>query len=477
MTNRPPVAGTPTASDLPSGDSYAVAPDVLLTPGGPIRGFAAVIERGEFTAVDASHRIAESHPDLPTWNLPGTAMIPGFVDCHQHPTQTFGKAIIGGQPAQIWKRIWLPLYDAMSVEASYIAAKWTCIEALRGGFTTIVAAGEIDEERSAAVEQAIVDVGIRCVLGHGFSDLADFESPADDAASGRSTRECIEAAGAIASTQTASSRITTSLACASVQSATPDLLAAIAALCAERDLVFQIHGNEHTPEVDRSMERHGLRPIELLGSLDALGPQTLIAHATLATSNEISLMADRGATVSYNPVASAWKGNAVAPALDFAAAGVRFGLGTDATRNDGFRLMDAAETAQRLTVGIRIDDWWTGRGSLWVEAATAGGATAAGLGDVVGAIEPGRRADYLLLDTTTPESIPSWDFAWELVRYYDRTHLVAVYVDGDQIVVGGQPVGWDLSEFVEEHAAMAREVVERADIVLIGNEPDPRLRD
>ena len=356
MTDLPHPVPAPAASDLPSGDSYAVVPEVVLTPDGPKRGLATIIEGGEFMAVDDSHRIAESHPAVPTWHLPGTAMIAGFVDCHQHPTQTFGKAIIGGQPAQIWKRIWLPLYDAMSVEATYVAAKWTCIEALRGGFTTIVAAGEIDEERSAAVEQAVVDVGIRCVLGHGFSDLADFESPA--AESGLSTDDSIEAARAVASAQTASSRITTSLACASVQSATPELLTAIAGLSAEHGLLFQIHANEHTPEVDRSMERHGLRPIELLGSLDALGPQTLIAHATLATSSEISLMADRGAMVSYNPVASAWKGNAVAPALDFAATGVRFGLGTDATRNDGFRLMDAAETAQRLTAGMRIDDWW-----------------------------------------------------------------------------------------------------------------------
>ena len=181
--------------------------------------------------------------------------------------------------------------------------------------------------------------------------------------------------------------------------------------------------------------------------------------------------------VSYNPVASAWKGNAVAPALEFASAGVRFGLGTDGTRSDGFRLLDAAEMAQRITAGVRIDDWEAGRGRLWLDAATIGGGAAAGLGDQIGAITRGRRADFLLLDTTAPECLPSWDFVWEVVRYYDRTHLVAVYVDGEKLLEHGQPVGWDLGAFLAEHTSLAREVVRRADLILVGKGPDPRSTD
>ncbi len=459
---------------LPPGGSYILEPEIVLTPDGPQRGCAAAIEDEAFTAVDTVSRVADSRPGLLSTSLPGVAMIPGFVDSHQHPTQTFGKAIIGGQPAQIWKRIWLPLGEEMSAEAIYVAAKWAGIEALRGGFTTMVASGELDEEKSRAVERAIDEVGIRCVLSRRFSDAAHYESPAKDTVTGRSARECLSVAEEVGRAPTVSPRITTSLACDSVQAASPELLHGIAALCGELGLVFQIHANEHTPEVEGSMERYGLRPIELLGSLDALGPQTLIAHATLVTPHEIGLLAERGAIVSYNPVASAWKGNAVAPALEFASAGVRFGLGTDGTRSDGFRLMDAAETAQRLTTGIRVDDWLAGSGRLWLEAATVGGGAAAGLGDQIGAIAPGRRADYLLLDVTAPECLPSWDFVWELVRYYDRTHLLAVYVDGEKLVEGGQPVGWNLAAFIAEHAAMARDIVRRADLILVGDRPDPR---
>ena len=95
-----------------------------------------------------------------------------------------------------------------------------------------------------------------------------------------------------------------------------------------------------------------MRPLELLAHLGALGPQVLVAHATLVTPSELNLLRETDTAVSYNPVASQWKGNAVAPAQLMAALGIRFGLGTDATRSDAFRLMDAAEAAQKLAFGL-----------------------------------------------------------------------------------------------------------------------------
>ena len=95
-----------------------------------------------------------------------------------------------------------------------------------------------------------------------------------------------------------------------------------------------------------------MRPLELLHHVGALGPQALLAHVTLVTPFEINMLRDTATAVSYNPVASQWKGNAVAPATMMAALGIRFGLGTDATRSDGFRLMDAAEAAQKVAFAL-----------------------------------------------------------------------------------------------------------------------------
>ena len=92
----------------------------------------------------------------------------------------------------------------------------------------------------------------------------------------------------------------------------------------------------------------------------------LLAHATLLTAGELLLLRDTGAAVAYNPVASAWKGNAVAPVTTMAALGIPFGIGTDSTRADAFRLLDMAEAAQRLTTGLANADFSTGGGWVWL---------------------------------------------------------------------------------------------------------------
>ena len=456
---------------LAAGQDWIATPDVLLSPDGPRRGWSASIVDGAFALVGPSERVREQHPALDEVSLPGQLMMPGFVDTHHHLTQVFAKVLIGAQPAQIWKRIWLPLYDAMDPRDAYLAAKWTALEALRGGFTTIVAAGERDPGKVEPVEQAISESGVRCVMAHDFSDLGG-RPPSTKPADQEAVKRCVQQAGEYLSSSSDNSRLVRAVTCASSQSASRELIAALSRLSTEASVVFQIHANEHTPEVEWCLDTYGRRPIEMLHDIGALGPQTLLAHATLVSSTEVGMLEDSGASVSYNPVASAWKGNAVAPALQFSNRGIVFGLGTDATRSDGFRLMDAAETAQRLTFGMRTIDWGCGNGRTWLHAATRNGAAAACLGDVTGSIAEGLRADFLVIGCQEPEVLPNWDLEWELVRYYDRTNLRAVFIDGETVLVDGQPVGWDLDSFMNEAVDASRRAVRSADMRLIG--PDRR---
>lgn len=464
------MSSTAHLDSLRAGQDWIATPDALLSSDGPHRGWSAGIVGGTFAAVGPTERVRDLHPMLDEIALPGQLMMPGFVDTHQHLTQVFAKVLIGAQPAQIWKRMWLPLYGAMDPHDAYLAAKWTALESLRGGFTTIVTAGERDPLKVEPIEQAIGETGIRCVMAHDFSDLGG-GPPSAEPADREAVRDCLRRAGDYLSRPSQNSRLIRAVTCASHQSASLELIAALSRLSAEASVVFQIHSNEHTPEVEWCLDTYGRRPIELLHDIGALGPQALLAHATLVSSTEVGLLQDSGTCVSYNPVASAWKGNAVAPALEFANRGIPFGLGTDATRNDGFRLMDAAETAQRLIFGMRTIDWSSGDGRLWLHAATGNGAAAACLGGATGSIAEGLRADFLVVGCEEPEVLPSWDLEWELVRHYDRTNLRAVFVDGEATVIDGQPVGWDLGRFMDEAAEAGRRAARNADMRLIGQDP------
>ncbi|MEO7402500.1 MAG: amidohydrolase family protein [Burkholderiales bacterium] len=438
-----------------------IANEVLLAPAWtlidevPRADMAVVVRHGLFADVGAALEVAARHPHLQSVPLPDRLLMPGFVDAHHHLTQSFGKALAFGEPSEIYRRIWVPLERHLDAEALYVSAKLAALEALRGGFTTVCDAGTRSTAGIEAIASAASEAGVRCVLAVICNDIG-----LDDAA----TKAVLGTGERHLATRTADGLIHPSLAVSVPELARDNTLGRVYKLCAEADAAFQVHVNEHLVAVERSLVDRGLRPLEHLARAGALGPQTLAAHCTLVTPVEIAMLRDTGTGVSYNPVASSWKGNAVAPANLMATFGIRLGLGTDATRSNGFRLMDAAETAQRLAFGIPTGDSSTGSGWRWLAMASSGGADVARLGHRTGRIATGLAADYLLIDVDVPELTPSWDLGWELVRLADRSQIEAVVVQGRLRLWQGWPIDWDARALMRDADRIARRAVAAAPI-------------
>ncbi|MFE5967957.1 amidohydrolase family protein [Streptomyces sp. NPDC056463] len=446
----------PLTRDLLHGSGpLLLVPDAVLLPEGPAEGHAAVVADGVFQAVGPTEELVRTHPHLDPVRLSGHLLMPGFVDAHHHLTQSFGSALAFGEPSEIFRRVWVPLEGALDEESAYVAAKLAAYEALRGGFTTVADAGTRADVDVDVIASAARDAGIRCVLGLVCND-ADTEDPS-----------VLDGAEKHLARYDGDPLVHPSLAVSIPEAATEETLRGTARLAAESGAVVQIHVNEHLAGVERALVRHGLRPLEHLHHIGALGPQLLAAHATLLTPREVTLLADTGTAVSYNPVASAWKGNAVAPATAMAERGIRFGLGTDGTRGDGFRLAEAAEFAQRLAYGLVTGDSSCGAGWTWLEHATRRGADAVGLGARTGTIAEGLAADFLLVDVTNPELALSWDLPWELVRRGNRDQISAVFVAGRLRLWSGRPVDWDGPALVSRAAELARAAVGRAAITRV----------
>ena len=437
--------------------------DVLLLPeqtmlrAGAVPGHAAVVAGGVFTAVGPAASVIAAHPHLAPVELPRMLLAPGFIDVHHHLSQSFGKALSFGEPSEIFRRIWVPLEGSLDPEGIHLAAKLAALEALRGGFTTVVDAGARAPGATEAIAAAVREAGLRCVLATICNDGGG-GGPGTDAAA------ILAAAHAHIARFEHDEMVRPSLAISIPEAASDGMLQQVSALCAEVGVIFQTHANEHLAAVERSLVARGQRPIQVLRSLGVLGPQTLLAHATMLTPDEIVALRDTDTAFAYNPVATWWKGNAAAPAGLLAALGVRFGLGTDGTRSDAFHLMNAAEATQRMAFGLPAGDFSTGGGWLWLDRATAGGAAAIGLGGVTGAIAPGLAADYLLLDLDVPEMLPSWDLGWELVRLANRDQVVATVVAGKVRLWHGWPVDWDARALMRRVRAMAGPAVALAPI-------------
>ena len=438
-------------------DELLLLPQYVMLRDGPRADYALVVQGGRFVDVGAAADVVARHPRLRAIGLPGKLVMPGFIDAHHHLTQSFGKALAFGEPSEIFRRIWVPLEGSLDDELVYLTAKLASLESLRGGFTTVCDAGTRAKGTVAAVAAAVRDVGLRCVLGLICNDLTPAGESVDRAS-------ILARAERHLAARDDGDLIHPSLAVSIPEVASDAMLHAASSLCAEAHAIFQTHANEHLVAVERSLVARGLRPLEHLHRAKALGPQALIAHATLVTPSELTLLRDTDTAVSYNPVASQWKGNAVAPAMLMASLGIRFGLGTDATRSDGFRLMDAAESAQKIAFGLSVGDASSGGGWTWLDHALHDGASAVGLADVTGEIAVGKAADFLLVDLDVPEMHPSFDLTWELVRLGNRDQIVGVFVAGRLRLWKGWPVDWDAKALLARVAATAGRVVANAPI-------------
>ena len=350
----------------------------------------------------------------------------------------------------------MPTERHLDPETVELSAKLAALEALRGGFTTVVDAGTRNADGAGLIARATQEAGLRLVLWLICNDMAG-EAPADPA-------PILARAEAHLAAWGTTPLVHPSLSISIPEVATDAMPARVHALCSEAGVPFQTHANEHLVAVERSLVARGLRPVQHLHAAGALGPQALLAHATLLTPGELGLLRDSGAAVAYCPVATQWKGNAAAPALMMQEMGIRVGLGTDATRSDGFRLLDAAEATQRIAYGLPQGDFSQGGGWTWIDAATAGAADAAGLGRVTGRIEAGLAADFLLVDIDVPELMPSRDLAWELTRFGNRDQITAVVVAGRLQLWRGWPLDWDARSVMRDVARRAEAAVAAAPI-------------
>ncbi|OXY81633.1 amidohydrolase family protein [Oceanimonas doudoroffii] len=444
-----------------------LAPDWLMLADGPVRDHAVLLDGERFGDVGPLETLRAAHPEVAVVALPGKLVMPGFVDSHHHLTQAFGKALVFGEPSEIFRRVWVPMESGLTPDILYLTAKLASLEALRGGFTTVCDAGTRASEGLDAIARATTEVGLRCVLGRVCND--------------KRGDQVLEAGPILAQAERhiadwqSNPLVTPSLAVPIPEIATDAMLHRVSSLCAEAGIVFQTHVNEHLVAVERSLEQRGLRPLEQLYRAGALGPQALLAHATLLTPDELMMLRDTDSAVSYNPVASAWKGNAVAQAQLMHSLGIRVALGTDGTRSDGFRLLDYAEAAQRFAFGMAVGDSSCGGGWPWLDQGTRGGASVLGLN--TGEIAPGKAADFLLVDLEVPELLPSWDLSWELVRLANRDQIQGVFVAGRLRLWQGWPLDWDARALMAEVNELAKAVVSGAPIQKIHPYTDAHRRD
>lgn len=394
------------------------------------------------------------------------AVLPGLANGHTHLGQGLFRGLFDELSLKEWLELVLwPTLRAMDAELGYAAARLALSELLLSGVTSI-AAGEFSQPDHGTIDgvlRAIHESGIRAQVSRMAID-----SPEPEPASQSVPEDCRDTVlVAIAELDRLrgrwdSDRVHVMPEALGVLRCTPDMVQAMADYARRNGTSMSMHVASSEGEIAGSIRRYGMRALEKLNDLGALGSHLLIAHAIWLTDDEIRLLAETGTRVSHNPVSNLTYATGIARLKDLLDAGVSVGLGTDGIpTNNGQNLWETMKFAM-LLAKQRLGDAQFGSAELALELGTRGGGAALGLADAVGALEVGRQADLALVDLDRVHLAPHATVVSNLVYAEQPGAVRTVIVGGDIVVEDRRVVAWSLDDVIAEANRATAMMLERS---------------
>ena len=412
--------------------------------------------------------IAAIGPDLPhgeaeIFHAMGRIVTPGLVNTHHHLYQTLTRAVPGAQDALLfgWLQRLYPIWARFGPEEMFVSAQVGLAELALSGCTLtsdhlyLYPNGARLDDTIAAAQ----DVGLRFHATRGAMSIGETDG-------GLPPDALVESEQAILTDSirvidafhdpAPGAMIRVGVAPCSPFSVSRELMRDAAVLARDKGVMMHTHLAENDEDIAYSLEKFGCRPGQYAQDLGWTGDDVWHAHCVKLDGQEIDLFARSGTGVAHCPCSNCRLGSGIAPVRQMRDAGVTVGLGVDGSAsNDIGNLVGEARQAMLLQRVQNGADAMSAREAL--EIATRGGADVLGRSDC-GQLAIGKRADIAIWDAGTIENAGSWDPAALLLA--GPMKVDALFVEGRQVVSGGQLTTIDLPRVIESQNRLARKLAE-----------------
>jgi 5-methylthioadenosine/S-adenosylhomocysteine deaminase len=402
---------------------------------------------------------AEGPPPAAARVLEGRGLIalPGLVNVHTHAILTMVRGVaedMGFAPAYTPG---VPQGHMVREEEAVALARLGALEAMKFGSTLI---GDSYVHQHLTLP-AMGELGLR-VVGCGRIHDVDFSGVSRgrwdyDPATGRRTLDAALAlherfAGAM------DGRLGVQLAAHAPDTCSTAFLREVRAAREATGMTVTTHLAQSRIEVERIRERDGMTPTELLDETGLLCDRLIGAHCLFMTPSDVERAGRAGLHVAHIPKGNA-TGGTMAPTPALRAAGANLCLSTDNMHADMVEVMRWALCVGRLQAGGVREDW---QPEDVFAMATVNGARAMGLGDEIGRLVPGMKADLVLVDAHRPHFAPLLDALGALVHVGQGRDVRHVLVDGRLVVEDGRATLVDEEAVMREAQAAAEALWIRA---------------
>jgi 5-methylthioadenosine/S-adenosylhomocysteine deaminase len=416
------------------------------------------IEGGKIVAVGDAMAQFQA---VETIDCRGRVVMPGFVNAHTHAPMTLLRGLADDLRLDVWLMGYMMPVERQFVRPDFVSlgTKLACAEMIRSGTTCFADMYYFEQ----SVAEAAATAGLRALCSQTV-----LKFPTPDAAS---YEDSLAAAREFILRWKGHALVAPAIAPHAPYTCTVEILRACAELAVDLDVPLHIHLSETALEVEQSRREHGMPVVPWVKKQRLFDARVLAAHCVHVDEGEIRTLKDAGAGVAHNPTSNLKLGSGVAPVAKMLELGVNVGIGTDgAASNNDLDMFEETRLAALVAKGMTGDPTAL-PARLALAMATRIGAQAVHLGGVTGSLEPGKRADLIVVDLDRTHNIPRFGrdpgaVYSQLVYAAKSTDVVDVMCDGRWLMRDRRLLTLD----EEDLQAAARDAARRIDAFLIQRE-------
>lgn len=387
---------------------------------------AIAITKDTITAVGEENELVNIYDAKEIIDCNGKILMPGLINAHTHVAMSLLRSLADDLRLDVWLQgyIWPVEREFVTPTFVQLGTKLGCAELIRSGVTCFADLYFYEE----TVAQTAADVGLRALCSQTIVKF-----PAPDALS---FEDSISSAQSFIERWKNHELITPSIGPHAPYTCTQEILSTAAQISSQYDVPLHIHISETSHEVENMRKENGMPVVPFVKKQGLLNAKVLAAHCVHIDEGEMRTLFHSGAGVAHNPTSNLKLASGFAPIMKMLSIGLNVGIGTDgpASNND----LDMFEEI-RLTAYIAKainNDPTALPASQAMSMATRLGARALHLGTITGTLEPGKRADLILVDLSSINNAPHFDRDPD--NCYSRLVYSAKSTDVKDVMVNGK---------------------------------------
>jgi 5-methylthioadenosine/S-adenosylhomocysteine deaminase len=422
---------------------------------------AIAIQGNQILAAGYEADVFQKFTATETIDCDGKVLMPGLINAHTHAAMTLLRGLADDLRLDVWLMGFMMPVERQFVSPDFVSlgTKLACAEMIRSGVTCF--ADMYYFENDAA--QATAEAGLRAVCAQTV-----LKFPAPDA---RDYEEALENTRLFLEKWKGHPLIMPAVGPHAPYTCTQEILLATASLATEFDVPLLTHLAETYLEVENSRNEHGMPVIPYVKKQNVFDAKVLAAHCVHVDEGEIQTLLHHKVGVAHNPSSNLKLASGFAPISKMLEAGLIVGIGTDGpASNNNLDMFEEIRLAAFIAKSTSGDPTILPAPTA-VTMATRMGAEAVQLGYITGTLEPGKRADLILVDLSRVHNSPRFKrephaIYAQLVYSAQATDVTDVMVEGRWLMRDHQLLTLNESELL----AQAAEYAHRIDTFLIERE-------